>query len=339
MSNDTSPTPYSLPRRPLLAALAAGVLFAMVFALWPRRAVPPPPGTQPRAAQPAAAMPATALAPPQYALATAALPKGARVRQEQVSESESVGHLSADGRVTPTSMSMKSQEVWDRETVEADEAGPLKLRLTCLTASETGTVTAGGPAAPYKNSRPLHGRVVVAERVDGRWGVTLEGAPPTPDQQRKLDQMYFGTDDPYPAEEVPVGHTGEVEGPALRTLLEEREATSLAGRVRMKFERVTSHKGEQCAELSLVGDVTGTGTNRQGDRLSYRMGVQGRVLRSLRDRLDVDVEITGTFEASGQGVRQTTTWLGARRGQAAEVKFAGPFKQSRTQKLTPPTAE
>lgn len=331
-------------RRPILAAAATLLSCALAFALWPRRAEVPSAGQPQASGNERPIVPPATSAPARYLLAASALPKGAKVRQEEVGTLDLAGQLTTEGRTVPMSTAVKTQEVWEREVLEADDAGPLKIRLAFVIATASSIVRSGAQALPEETvPHPLQGRVVVAEKVDGRWRVRLEGegqgAAPTPEQQRKLDQLYFGTDEPCPAAEVPIGHTWEVEGPALRTLLDEREATSLAGRVKMKFERVTQHGGELCAELSLVGDVTGAVTDPQGDQFNYRMGVQGTVLRSLKDRLDVSVDLVGTMDASGQGVRETTTWYWATKGQAVEMKVAGPFKRSRTQKLTLPTRD
>ena len=324
------------PARVRNFATACGVVTAMLLVLWPAGCKEGEQAQTPTTVESPVAEAGRA-GPRLYRLTGQPLSKGSKLHEVGGMTMDLSGQIISAGRVMPATMAAKNEETSSREILDADDLGPTRIRITYVSQrNSTRMKVDGHDAADETTPGPLHGRTVLAERADGRWRLRLEGPPATPEQQRKLDAMYLGTDEAYPAREVEVGHSWEIEGPALRRLLNEQKASSLTGRVRVKFERVTHHAGEECAEVSFAGDVAGTETNQQGDAVQFRMGLHGTVFRSLRNHSDLSTEYAGTMDMEGEGVRTSKNWYSGTKRAKSSVKLGGPIKVSQTVTLVPP---
>lgn len=217
--------------------------------------------------------------------------------------------------------------------VEEEEVKYLAVEGRQVTKAQTRmmkehvtTVTSlGGNDMEDEKDGDLQGEIIVSERTGpGKWKHTLVDARPNAKQKKELDKRVGpeSDDDLYPAGKVKVGHKWTVDASALQRVFG-GSITELKGKLNMRFVRVETVNGEECAVVESKGKITGVAKEDEGD-LNVELDLDGLTWRSLKSGIDVKDQAKGRIRMSGKVEMD---------GQSLDLDLSGPIAIDGTVKL------
>ena len=128
--------------------------------------------------------------------------------------------------------------------------------------------------------------------------------------------MTFDDDWGYPKEPIPVGHQWSLTPEQLGQFLGFTGLNAAEGAASFEFERIVDCGSDQCAQVAAKVRLTGFMPDGSGSQMGITLDGSGTVLRSLRDRIDREAELSGQME-----MQQSAPLAG---GQV-RVTVSGPF--------------
>src|SRR6185312_5574814 len=177
------------------------------------------------------------------------------------------------------------------------------------------------------DSKPgeLEGEVVVSERTGpGKWKHSLVDTKPNDKQKKELDKRVGpeNEDDLYPEGKVKVGHTWTVDASALQRVFG-GSITELKGKLKMKFAKIETIDGEECAAIEMSGDIKGVAKETEGTLDVELKNMTGTTWRSIKTGIDVKDKAKGDITMSGKIEMD---------GAKADLMLEGPFTIDSTAK-------
>lgn len=191
------------------------------------------------------------------------------------------------------------------ETVETIE--PItehKLRHVIVSESDKGTTVVNGQEQPQnEDPNALLGIPVIVEVKDGKITATLENGTPTEEQESALDEIRenYETNDDF----VMYGNTPRKPGDRWEAdpskLGSFAGGNEFSGSLSVEFKNVEEINGIKCANLAMTFDMTGIIIG-EDDEPQAEMAIKGKadVIRSIEDRIDIVVKLTGTMTMEGE---------------------------------------
>ena len=172
----------------------------------------------------------------------------------------------------------------------------------------------------------LTGKKITGEKVDGHWKFHLAGkAKPEAAEATALKQFAGYT-------EI-IEALGQLYGPTPRSVGEtwkpnlsdmKKTAVALDADLLCKLESISEQDGDRIARISVSGQMTGD----VGQGNSVNIKISGIILRSLRDMVDTELEMSGTFKYDGIFGKNADT--------GAKAEIVAPLKLKRTVKVVKP---
>jgi hypothetical protein len=207
----------------------------------------------------------------------------------------------------------RTQQGGDRLAVEVHES----LRNIVLSM---GT---GGKGKPKDTPGHLTGKNITGSKVDGHWKFNLaskekpEAAEATALRQfAAYIEVIEALGELYGPNPRSVGDTWKPDLSALKNT-----AVAMDADLQCKLEEVSEKDGDRIARISVSGQLTGE--VGQGNNVSIK--IAGTILRSLRDMVDTEMEMSGTFKYNGIFGKNADT--------GAKAEIAAPLKVKRTVKV------
>lgn len=146
----------------------------------------------------------------------------------------------------------------------------------------------------------LEGETVISERTGaGKWKHALVDTKPSDKQKKELDKRVGpeSDDDIYPAGKHKVGHEWTVDASALQRVFG-GSITNLKGKLKLKFVKVETVDGQECAVIESSGKITGVAKEEEGD-MDVELEMKGTTWRSLKTGVDIKDQATGKLKMSG----------------------------------------
>jgi hypothetical protein len=275
-------------------------------------------GVSPGARRPA---PVPARAPPQattnrYQLASAGVTVGRVTRQSEKLDLR-------DGRLTVSDgvqqivgkFSMTFEQRGTTEVLAVDGGSPVKVRRQIDKASLRVQRELAGNREEQELPGPLQGKTITAARENGVWRV-IDAGQELSAELPEDPSMTFDDDWGYPNEPIPVGHQWSLTPEQLGQFLGFTGLNAAGGAASFKFERIVDCGSDQCAQVAAKVRLTGFMPDGSGSQMGITLDGSGTVLRSLRDRIDREAELSGQME-----MQQSAQLAG---GQV-RVTVSGPF--------------
>src|SRR5262245_44656829 len=165
---------------------------------------------------------------------------------------------------------------------------------------EEETIKPAG-AAPERHVEKglFHGRSIVVEQVAGAWKRSLLGDPPTPKQQKQLQQDWEFLD-LVPEGRIRLGESWILSGPLLRRFVGFEDALSFEGTMRFTLDRIVEFGGERCALIQAHLQVRFRTLDDENQPIAVEMTCTGNIHRSLVSFLDVSAQLRGQLHAQGK---------------------------------------
>jgi hypothetical protein len=218
------------------------------------------------------------------------------------------GDFTLDSEVTieaPTgdmNMTMSTKQRYANETtvLEAADGEPTKLRRVVETAVTDRETEFMGEREKESEKSPLHGETIVMTLVDGEWAAELEQGTPTKAQRDRLADLasQLGTSI-YPDRELEVGEEWTVPQESLPPMLIPPDADDVQGNMTCTFTAIEEYEGVQCAVVDYELEVSFADSSTEGQQMSAKMTMAGKVHRSLDSHLDLLNEGSGTLTYTG----------------------------------------
>lgn len=184
-----------------------------------------------------------------------------------------------------------------KESMEALDSD--RLRLVLKEKGTVGTMTVNGQdrAMPEKQ-HPLLNKPVILAKKDGKWSAAFEdGSEPDEEEKSALEAREKSAN--HDSDFAMYGDTPRKVGdvwdadPADTGLF---EGDDTKGDYKVRFVEVKDVGGVKCAVLEATFDMSGSNKPKAGEP-PMKIGMKGKAvaLRSIADKVDLDVKITGTM--------------------------------------------
>jgi len=211
----------------------------------------------------------------------------------------------------------------ETSVLATDGKGPTKLKVSHLVdESGMGIEIPGEELLQENEAGVLQGASILFTRTDSEWKKTLLGGPPSPAQARELEGYVNPlVEEMVPDRKVKVGESWTFDKRAMGRFLGSG-FHDVSGSQTVNFDKVVEYEGESCALLSFEGQMTGTMYDDENNEIKVSMSLQGHAYRSVKTRLDVYTEVTGTMRLEGKTVVE---------GTAVQMTFSGPMIANLTQ--------
>lgn len=172
-----------------------------------------------------------------------------------------------------------------------------KQLVTVINSVRTIHFAMGSKSHPKEEAGHLQGKQLTGSRADGHWSYGLASGQKPDDAEAKALKQFTGFTEFTEALGSLYGSTprqiGESWKPDLSAL--KKTPSGLEADLECKLEEIVPHEGESCARVAIHGKLTGT----LGANNTVRLDISGNVFRNLRDLVDADLELTGTFKYIG----------------------------------------
>ncbi|BCU76577.1 hypothetical protein [Luteolibacter sp. LG18] len=192
-------------------------------------------------------------------------------------------------------------EMIETETEHVEHVSAEKIKRLLTAAEKSEKMTMNGQERPHEaEPNPLLNVPVTLSKADGEWTATIDGGKePTAAQEKELSRkekaMRKDEDvDMYGTVPRKVGDSWEVDASKALPFSEDEKDTQ--GTLKLTFKAVEEFQGKKCARLE--GAMEMTGKTNQGQNITMKGNVI--VFRSIEDREDLKVTITGTMGMSGE---------------------------------------
>jgi hypothetical protein len=146
----------------------------------------------------------------------------------------------------------------------------------------------------------LQGETLISERgAKGKWKHALVDVKPNDKQKKELDKRVGpeSDDDVYPEGKFKVGHEWTVDAATLQRIFG-GSITDLKGKLKLKFVKVETLDGQECAVIESSGKISGVAKEEEGT-LDVEMEFKGTTWRSLKTGVDIKDKATGKMKMSG----------------------------------------
>ncbi|HXD85194.1 MAG TPA: hypothetical protein VN641_01790 [Urbifossiella sp.] len=183
----------------------------------------------------------------------------------------------------------------------------------------------GGQEKDDSKAGELDKEVIISQRdKNGKWKHSLVDTKPTAKQKRELDKRVGpeNQDELYPEGKVKVGHTWTVDASALQRVFG-GSITELKGKLKMKFVKIETIDGEECAVIEMAGDIKGVAKETEGTLDVELKNMTGTTWRSIKTGVDVKDKAKGDITMSGKIEMD---------GAKADLMLEGPFTIDSTAK-------
>ncbi len=183
-------------------------------------------------------------------------------------------------------------DIADRKFLTED-----KQIVDVLSSVRTIHFVFGSKSHPKEEPGRLQGKKITGTRSEGHWSYVLASGQKPNDAEAKALKQFAGYTEFTEAFASLYGSTprqiGETWKPDLSAL--KKTPSGLEADIECKLDELVEHDGVNCAKLSLHGTLSGT----IGESNTVKLGVSGVVFRNLRDFVDADLVLTGTFKYVG----------------------------------------
>ena len=188
--------------------------------------------------------------------------------------------------------SARIHNLLDRTRISPDEQA-----IKVLESTNNIVLGFGKLSQPKAQEGHLAGKDLVGKKVNGHWVFELAGKAKADGNQRKALHQLEGYIEVVEALEKLYSSTphkvGDIWKPDLSAL--KKSPVQLDSELQCKLEEVMEKDGDQIARISIEGHLAGA----LEDTAKVNLDISGRILRSLRDFVDLELELTGTFDFTG----------------------------------------
>lgn len=175
-----------------------------------------------------------------------------------------------------------------------------KAQVKMVKESADVTISIAGNEMKETKAGELEGETIISERTGaGKWKHALVDTKPSDKQKKELDKRVGpeSDDDMYPAGKHKVGHEWTVDAATLQRVFG-GSFTDLKGKLKLKFVKVETIDGQECAVIESSGKVTGIAKEDEGD-LDVELELKGTTWRALKTGIDIKDTATGKLKMSG----------------------------------------
>ena len=212
-----------------------------------------------------------------------------------------------DADVTVTVMGMNIDLVQTLDAVSEEEIEVLevqgreivKVRSTIGKESVNTVSSVNGNDMKEDKTSVLQGERIIAEKgKDGKWKNSLEDGKPTEEQQKELAKRegLDSDDEVFPEGKVKIGHAWKVDASKMKSLTGST-ISDASGEMKLKFVKLESVDGEECAVIETTGTIKGK--MKEDGAPDLEMAITSTGWRSLKTGLEVKSTITGTMKIDG----------------------------------------
>jgi hypothetical protein len=228
------------------------------------------------------------------------------------------GTLTLDGVQQPGPVDIVFNQSTETQILRVSDGEPTRVRKQFLAKSMKVTRGTGAQRQESEEPSPLQGKTVIGESSGGQWSYSSPDGALSPADRQELGSSFAADDAAFLPDPVPVGHEWEVSGADLHALLGLDNTTLGDGSATMRLRRIVSCGSEQCAEVEIRLRVAGLMVMDDGTQTGVMLEGEGLLLRSLKERIDVEANLAGqmVFGSSGLATGQPG---------AVNMSIAGPF--------------
>ncbi len=212
-----------------------------------------------------------------------------------------------DADVTVTVMGMNIDLVQTLDAVSEEEIEVLevkgreivKVRSTIGKESVNTVSSVNGNDMKEDKTSVLQGERIIAEKgKDGKWKNSFEDGKPTEEQQKELAKRegLDSDDEVFPEGKVKIGHAWKVDASKMKSLTGST-ISDASGEMKLKFVKLESVDGEECAVIETTGTIKGK--MKEDGAPDLEMAITSTGWRSLKTGLEVKSTITGTMKIDG----------------------------------------
>jgi hypothetical protein len=182
------------------------------------------------------------------------------------------------------------------ESVQREFSNPNKQDARLLNSSTQGSLAfLGNAAQDFAQGSVLLGKKMVGKREQEKWKFAFKDVKPSLEEQKALDG-FGGRSDLlafwpylYGAQPRRKGETWKADTAALS----KDAKVPLTIELTFTLTDIADHHGERCANVAVTGFVKAPfGANNAS---SLKLDVQGNIWRELRELVDVEANLRGTF--------------------------------------------
>lgn len=205
------------------------------------------------------------------------------------------GGMTLEGK---QSMVATSEERTTALAVDGRQITKAQVKMVKETADVS--VSIAGNDMKETKAGELEGETIISERTGpGKWKHALVDTKPSAKQKKELDKRVGpeSDDDIYPAGKHKVGHEWTVDAAALQRIFG-GSISDLKGKLKLKFVKVETIDGQECAVIEASGKITGIAKEEEGD-LEVELELKGTTWRALKTGIDIKDQATGKMKMSG----------------------------------------
>lgn len=214
------------------------------------------------------------------------------------------------------------------ESVEREFNIPTRQETQVLNSTTQGSLAILGPAQQTMEGGALLGKKLLGKREQDHWTFVFKDVKPSPEEQKALDDFgkrsdllafwpYF-----YGSQPRRKGETWKADTTALTKETKDKTAPTIE--LTFTLVDVADHNGVRCAHLSFTGFLKAAFGANNGS--SLKLDVQGDIWRDIRDLVDVDMNLQGTFSLTGLPAGKANV------PEGSTVEVSAPFTLARTVK-------
>lgn len=206
------------------------------------------------------------------------------------------GGVSLEGKQT---MTANTEERTEALAVDGRQITKAQVKVVKDTADTV--ITIGEMEMKDSKAGELEGETVISERnAQGKWKHALVDTKPSEKQKKELDKRVGpeSDDEIYPAGKHKVGHEWTVDATALQRVFG-GSISDLKGKLKLKFVKVETIDGQECAVIESSGKVSGVVKEDEGD-LEMELEIKGTTWRSLKTGIDIKDKASGKLKMSGK---------------------------------------
>jgi len=187
------------------------------------------------------------------------------------------------------------------EAIAVDGRQITKAQVKVIKDSADTVITIADNEMKDTKAGELEGETVISERgAQGKWKHVLVDTKPSAKQKKELDKRVGpeSDDDIYPAGKFKVGHEWTVDATALQRVFG-GSISDLKGKLKLKFVKIETIDGQECAVIESSGKITGVAKEDEGE-LDVELELKGTTWRSLKTGIDIKDKASGKLKMSGK---------------------------------------
>jgi len=164
--------------------------------------------------------------------------------------------------------------------VETEILATDRVRVLYLVDSVEKTTIGFDEDGVKTTTNPLQGVPILGKLSNGKWIYSLETGVATIEQQKKLKSMSEQTTESlYPFHRVRVGDRWDIDPQVIKVLLG-GNSIRFSGTGSMALNSLTQYEGHECAQLTLILQVTATLLDDENNEIARDLVIQAEILRA-----------------------------------------------------------